>query len=107
MKVKFSGMIIVSTVVDSPSRGSEPTIVKGYVTPFVGSVKLELQCGTVRGLREDALPWSEESEESDEETEFSSARVAANAPAAGSRAVAVSARQASAHATDSFLAFTA
>src|SRR5260370_38355659 len=40
-------MISVATVVEPSSRGSEPTIVNGYVTELVGSVKDELQYGTV------------------------------------------------------------
>src|SRR5260370_30907291 len=40
-------MISVATVVEPSPRGSEPTIVNGYVTELVGSVKDELQYGTV------------------------------------------------------------
>src|SRR5260370_41625988 len=40
-------MISVATVVEPSPLGSEPTIVNGYVTELVGSVKDELQYGTV------------------------------------------------------------
>src|SRR5437764_12349660 len=46
-KFIFSGMITEWTVVEPPPRGSDPTIVIGYVTWFVGSVYWNVQCGIV------------------------------------------------------------
>jgi len=92
-------MIRVSTVVESPRLGSEPTIVKGYAVPLVGSVNEEVQWGTVRGFLVDALPFSEPSWD---ELLVSSAGPAAKTPADGSSADARRARQTSAHDTPRF-----
>jgi hypothetical protein len=93
-KVNFRGMILVSTVVERPRLGSEPTIVNGYAMPLVGSVNEEVQWGTVRGFLVDASPCSEPSWD---ELLVSSPEPAANAPADGSSADASRARQTSAH----------
>src|SRR3979490_143911 len=97
-------MISERTVVDQPWRGSEPTIVKGYETPLVGSVNEEAQVGTVRALRElSPLLFPEVESDSDEEVEASS-RAAANAVDAGTSAAPMSAA-ASAHAKLNFRRF--
>ena len=64
---------------------------------MVGSVKLELQYGTVRGARVEALPCSEVS---GEEAPAPSAPEAAKAAVDGPVAVANKARKASAHDTN-------
>src|SRR5438132_13009724 len=48
----FSGMITVCTVVVPAvaGRGSEPTIVIGYVTPLDGSLYWNVKCGIVRAF---------------------------------------------------------